>query len=116
MKLFLLFPSMIACTVIANLLMKLGAGDAPSPWMLGILSWRTCAGLMAFASSAIFYSEILKVSSLNIAQSYAAVQFIAVVLASALWLGEPIPGLRWGGIALITIGIVVIAISDESAR
>jgi drug/metabolite transporter (DMT)-like permease len=48
---------------------------------------------------------------LNVAQSFAALQFVAVILASAWFLGEPISGVRWLGIALIIAGILTVGIS-----
>ena len=50
---------------------------------------------------------------LNIAQSFAAIQFIAVILASTLVLSEPIAIPRWIGIALIAIGIVIVGLTAD---
>jgi hypothetical protein len=55
----------------------------------------------------LFYARVLRLLPLNVAQSYAAAQFIAVILASKLILGEPIPLARWAGISLIAAGIIV---------
>jgi uncharacterized membrane protein len=55
----------------------------------------------------------LRVPPLNVAQSYAAAQFVAVILASAILLGESIIVMRWLGIILITAGILVVAISRD---
>jgi undecaprenyl phosphate-alpha-L-ara4N flippase subunit ArnE len=46
---------------------------------------------------------------LNLAVGLASGQFVAVVLAAAVVLGEPISALRWAGMALIAAGIGVIA-------
>jgi undecaprenyl phosphate-alpha-L-ara4N flippase subunit ArnE len=74
-----LLVAMISCTVLANLLMKLGADDASSGTLLGFMSWRTFAGLAAFG----FAAAALRFLPLNAAQSYAAAQFVAVILASS---------------------------------
>jgi len=108
-KATLLLLAMIACTVTANLLLKLGSGDVRSPLLLGLLSARTALGLGVFGCAGLFYSWALRFLPLNVAQSYAAAQFIAVIIASRLMLGEPIPLTRWAGIAMIALGIVVIA-------
>lgn len=107
---------MITCTVIANVLMKIGSADSPSPWLLGAASWRTLLGLISFGSAALFYSAILRSTPLNLAQSLAAGQFVAVILVSNLWLGEPIQLSRWIGIALITVGILVVSASAGEIR
>ena len=112
MKAALPLLAMIGCTVVANLLMKLGSQDAPSPLLLGLLSWRTAGGLVAFGCAGLFYAAALRFLPLNVAQSYAAIQFTAVIIASRLVLGEPIALLRWGGISMITLGIIVVAFSE----
>jgi multidrug transporter EmrE-like cation transporter len=101
--------TMIGCTVVANLLLKAGSGDAPSPVLLGIFSWRTIGGLAAFACAGLVYTRVLRFLPLNVAQSYAAAQFVAVILGSRLVLGEAIPAARWLGISMIVLGILVVA-------
>ena len=104
--------AMILCTVIANLGMKLGSRDDPSPLLLGLMSWRTALGLLTFGVAGLCYAAVLKSLPLNIAQSFAAFQFVAVIVSARLVLGEPIPSARWVGISLIMAGILVVA-SDE---
>jgi multidrug transporter EmrE-like cation transporter len=101
--------AMILCTVAANLLMKLGSQDAPSPLLLGLFSWRTASGLAAFGCAGLFYAAALRYLPLNVAQSYAAAQFVAVILASKLVLGEAVPLGRWFGISMIMGGILIVA-------
>lgn len=110
----LLLAAMISCTVVANLLMKLGAGDETSAALLGILSWRTLIGLSSFASAAVLYSIVLKTLPLNLAQAYAAAQFVAVICAAAFLLGEPISLVRWVGIACIALGITIVATTSQA--
>src|SRR5258706_157654 len=82
---------MIACTVIGNIFMKLGASVpfAERP-LFGIVAWQSCAGVAVFAAAVIIYSIVLQWMPLNVAQSFAAFQFVAVIVASARFLGEPI--------------------------
>lgn len=107
-----LLLAMIGCTVVANLLMKMGHTDRPNPLLLNVISTRTLLGLVAFGCAAVLYTLILKVLPLNVAQSFAAVQFVAVICAATLILGEPIGIGRWMGIALIAAGIFVVALSN----
>lgn len=113
MKTAFLLVAMISCTVVANLLMKLGAEEAPTRVLLGFMSWRTFAGLAAFGCAGLFYAVALRFLPLNVAQSYAAAQFVAVILASRLVLGEPIVIERWIGISLISGGIIVVAATQN---
>lgn len=112
---FLLFVGMITGMVSANLLLKTGAtsggyrlfgfGPALNGYVLG--------SLFAFAASFGFYFLILRTTPLNVAQSLAAAQFVAIILAANLVLGEPIGLLRAAGIALITIGIILVGLSTN---
>ena len=112
MRIVLAFALMIACTVVGNIFMKLGASvplaDRP---LFGILAWQSCAGIAVFAAAVVIYSIVLQWMPLNVAQSFAAFQFVAVIVASAWFLGEPISGARWLGIVLIVAGIIAIGMS-----
>lgn len=113
MKILAAFVIMICLTVTANLLLKTGAmaaGVASGHW-IGLLNWRVVAGLGSFALGAFFYVVILTRLPLNVAQSFAALQFVAVILAASLILGEPIGLLRWAGILLICGGIFLVGLS-----
>jgi len=105
--------AVIGCTVIANLLMKAGTNDVPSPVLLGFMSWRTAWGLAAFACGGLFYARALRFLPLNVAQSVGAVQYVAVILASRLILGEAIPLARWVGISMILTGVLVVAAYEQ---
>lgn len=111
MKIALTFLTMIACTVVANLLMKIGASgmDAGAAgFMARLFSWRVMLGLSVFGASAMLYLLILSWIPLSVAQSFAAAQFIAVILASWIILAEPIAAMQWLGMGLIAIGIAVV--------
>ncbi len=108
-----LFAVMMLLTVTANLLLKWGtvAPGAGSGHWLALLNWRVAAGLASFGLGAAFYVVILTKLPLNVAQSFAAFQFVAVILAAWLILGEPISLLRAAGMALICGGIFLVGVS-----
>jgi undecaprenyl phosphate-alpha-L-ara4N flippase subunit ArnE len=110
-KLGLTFVTMIGLTVVANLLVKLGAvsGGTGVGFMSALFNWQTLCGLASFGLAALVYVLVLRSLPLNIAQSFASAQFIAVILASAVILSEPIGALQWLGIALIASGITIVA-------
>jgi multidrug transporter EmrE-like cation transporter len=112
MRWFPALVAMIACTVAANLVMKLGSKDPTSPLLLGLMSWRTAFGLMIFGAAGLSYALVLRWLPLNVALSYAAVQYVAVILAARILLGEPIAPARWIGISLIALGIMVVAVHE----
>ena len=107
MKLVLAYMAMISFTVAGNLLLKTGA-TAYSGVLWNLLNWRVAAGLATFALGAVFYVLILTRLPLNVAQSFAALQFVAVVVASLVVLHEPIGTLRWIGIGFIVVGILLV--------
>jgi undecaprenyl phosphate-alpha-L-ara4N flippase subunit ArnE len=72
------------------------------------VDWRVLAGLALYGCAGIAYAWLLQWLPLNVAQSFAAAQYVAVIIASALLLSEEISLARWIGIALIAIGIVVV--------
>jgi multidrug transporter EmrE-like cation transporter len=114
MKTTLLVVAMITCTVVANLLLKLGAAAgaaAGAAWWA--LNWRIAAGFASFGAALLIYTVVLRTLPLNVAQSFTSAQFIGTIVASALVLSEPITGIRWVGIALIAAGIAVVGWSSS---
>ena len=111
MQLVFGFTLMIGLTVAANLLLKIAAGRDDLPSIFGLINVYTVFGFVAYSCAGIVYAWLLKSLPLNIAQSFSAAQFVAVIIASAVVLFEPIGLLRWLGIGLIATGIIVVACS-----
>jgi drug/metabolite transporter (DMT)-like permease len=108
------FALMIGFTVAANVFLKAGAVVPTAERTIpGVCDWRTLIGFAFFGTSAIIYSGVLQSMPLNMAQSIAASQFVAVILASAVILAEPIPPLRLLGILLIVAGVAVVSVSGK---
>jgi drug/metabolite transporter (DMT)-like permease len=106
------FAAMIAFTVAANLMLKLGAGvPEPQRVFFGLIGWKSAAGLALFGCGGIVYALLLRRVPLNIAVSFTAAQFVGVILAASLVLGEPISPARWLGIACICFGIFVVGVT-----
>jgi undecaprenyl phosphate-alpha-L-ara4N flippase subunit ArnE len=104
---------MIALTVTANIMMKIGASVPAVERPIFGIAWQSCLGVSAFGGAAVIYAWILQWLPLNVAQSFTSLQFVAVILAATLILGEPISAARWVGIGLIAVGIVVVSLSGE---
>jgi drug/metabolite transporter (DMT)-like permease len=106
------FAAMIAFTVAANLMLKLGAGVPEAQRVLfGLIGWKSGAGLFLFGCGGIVYAILLRRVPLNVAVSFTAAQFVGVILAASLVLGEPISPARWLGIACICFGIFVVGLT-----
>jgi multidrug transporter EmrE-like cation transporter len=113
MLIYVLIIAAISCTVIGNLLLKIGAGKPGifDIWPLNIINLYVIGGIISFATGLLFYTLVLKKLPLNIAQSIFSVQFVFVILAANFFLDEPIQLLRWVGIAIVAIGLFVISLT-----
>src|SRR4051794_19195099 len=103
---------MVSFTVAANLMLKLGAMEPPAARVVfGIMGWKSLAGLCLFGCAGLIYAVMLRFVALNVAQVFAAMQFVGVILAAWLVLAEPISLPRWIGIALTCTGILMVALT-----
>ena len=109
------FAAMISLTVAANLMLKLGAGVSRAEQIVfGLLGWKSVAGLALFGCSGLLYAFLLRRVPLNIAQTFTSAQFVGVVIAAALILGEPISPMRWLGIGCICFGILLVGLTAHA--
>ena len=107
--------AMMVATVAANVLLKLGAAKvtpAGGPW--GWLQPEIAASAACFAMAFALYIWVLRHLPLNVAQSLFALQFVGVILAAALILAEPITPLRWVGVGVIALGVLIVAWSNAA--
>ena len=102
-------------TVTANLSLKLAAqsGGIGTVWPLSILNMRVLVAAGAFAMAFIFYTMLLRRLPLSLAQAVISIQFILVILAANVLLSEPIGTVRWIGIGLMAIGLLIIGLSPD---
>ncbi len=108
-RMILMIVLMVAFSVTANLLLKADTLITGQDLKLfGIWGWRTIAGAANFALAFLCYTMLLRYVPLSVAQSFAALQFVAIILASRLVLGEDIGLMRWMGIATIVAGIAIV--------
>ena len=112
----LLIAASVGFTVTANLTLKIasrgaGIGDW---WPLSIINSRVVMAAAAFAMAFVFYTMLLKRLPLSLAQSVISAQFVIVILAANVLLGETVGTVRWLGIALVAAGLVVIGFSPGS--
>lgn len=106
MKVVLSLIGMLGFTVAANLLLKTSATGSLS--MGSVLQWRVIFAMTCFGLSVCFYFALMHWLPLNIATSFAGVQYVGVVIAAWLVLGERITPGQWMGMLLIFTGIGLI--------
>jgi undecaprenyl phosphate-alpha-L-ara4N flippase subunit ArnF len=100
----------------SEVLLKMGVDDtqdlhsAPS-WaeFQGLVSGWIWAGILCYIVSFVFWLKVLKILPLNIAFNLVNIEHIFVPLASYLFLGEMISPMRAAGIAVVLLGVLVIA-------
>ncbi len=67
------------------------------------------AGLVLFGLSAVVWLAVLSRASLSYAYPFAATTYVLILLFDRLILHETVTAARWGGVALIVAGIVLVA-------
>ncbi|HZM16053.1 MAG TPA: EamA family transporter [Candidatus Krumholzibacteria bacterium] len=119
---FVLGALFVLATACANVLQKkamqgLGEVTVPSVEALRrlLVSPHLWGGLGCWALALVSYMIILSRVPLNVATSIASLSFVAVLLASRLVLGEPIPPLRILGFACILVGMSIVAYTQRGS-
>jgi drug/metabolite transporter (DMT)-like permease len=67
------------------------------------------SGLALFALSAGVWVLVLSRASLSFAYPFASLTYILILVFDRFILHEQVPPLRWGGVAAIVVGIVLVA-------
>jgi drug/metabolite transporter (DMT)-like permease len=70
-------------------------------------------GLFLYACGALAWIAVLRRMDLSYAYPFLALNFVLITLVSRFFLGEDVPLLRWAGIAVICVGILVVARSGQ---
>jgi drug/metabolite transporter (DMT)-like permease len=96
----------------AQIFIKIGTGHAPDQPMLSIATLTSGAmwlGIVAMVVALVSWLYALRSVPLTIAFTLAAGTQVIVPLGCWIFLGEQISPLRWGGIFLVTFGILLVA-------
>jgi drug/metabolite transporter (DMT)-like permease len=106
----------VACVFVSELLLKRGATDVAAPG--SAFSWTGINGLasplvwwaiLLIVASFISWLYVLRYIPLSVAYPLSRVVDILVPLGCWIFLGEMISALRWCGIALVVIGLALVA-------
>ena len=102
-----------SCTVAGNLILKVGTGrkGIGSVWPFTIVNGQVVLAAGAFVFALLFYAMLLKRLPLSLAQAIMSMQFVLVILAANLLLGESIGWMRWLGITVIAVGLIIVGVS-----
>jgi undecaprenyl phosphate-alpha-L-ara4N flippase subunit ArnF len=106
----------VACVFVSELLLKRGATDVADPdsafsWtgINGLASPLVWWAILLIVASFISWLYVLRYIPLNVAYPLSRVVDILVPLGCWIFLGEMISALRWFGIALVVIGLAIVA-------
>lgn len=114
-----LWALLIGSESVAQLAMKIGSNGLDQlPMGLGWLQAALSSpGVLVAVACYVFsfftWMMILRLTHLSKAFPLSSVVFVAVMLGSWLGLGEPVSGLHWLGVAVIVVGIGVLAEGGE---
>ncbi|MFW5846815.1 MAG: EamA family transporter [Nanoarchaeota archaeon] len=77
----------------------------PLTW---IYNWYFIVGILLYGSSAVLFIWSLKHGNLSILYPVIATSYIWVSLLAIFFLKEPFPPIKWLGIILIILGVIII--------
>lgn len=78
-----------------------------------VMSPLVLLGLFLYACGALAWIAVLRRMDLSYAYPFLALNFVLITLVSRFFLGEDVPLLRWMGIGVICMGILVVARSGQ---
>ena len=91
-----------------------GGGLPSGAGLAGLLAFivrspAILGGLLLYGIGALAWVVVLSRLDLSLAYPFLALNFVFVVAVSRFVLGEPVPWLRWVGVGVICVGILVVA-------
>lgn len=116
----LIFIFGIALGAFGGILMKLGA-DGLGPVQINSIhqlfdflfrlftNLTALAGIMLYFLSAVTWAYLLTKLDISYVQPILALTYVATPILAILLLGEQVPPLRWVGIAIIILGVYIVA-------
>jgi drug/metabolite transporter (DMT)-like permease len=99
---------------LSQVLQKLGAARlegrrTPREWLLALASPALIGAIVALLAGTALWLTVLYRMDVSRAFPFLSLGTVGVVAASRLWLGEPVSARRWLGVALIALGIALVA-------
>lgn len=115
MPAILVILASVACSSLAHFVLKLGAnalaGHVVGKGMLIAAlgnGWLWLGGALHVSALALWIVALSR-SDLSFAYPFIALGFVATTLAGAWLLHEPVSAMRWGGVGMIVLGVVLVA-------
>ena len=102
----------VLLSAVAQILFKVGSDQTPGGSLLGFASLKSGViwlGIGCMIGSLLVWLQALRSLPLIIAFNLAAATQVVVPLGCWLFLGEEVSVLRWIGVFVVTVGVVIIA-------
>lgn len=97
----------IVVSMVGQTLLKAGAGSIT---FLGqATDWRTLLGFCLYGGAALLYIVALRRIPMSVALPCTAISYVAAAFIGHFGFAEPLGTLRIGGIALISVGVILLA-------
>lgn len=119
MKQLILLLVTITLNVVGQMMMKRGmssvgviSGDLATmgnTLMRAFVNPFVVAGVAAYAFSSIFWLVLLSRVDLSYAYPALSLGYVLITLVSAFVLGEQVSALRWAGVFVICLGVIIIS-------
>jgi drug/metabolite transporter (DMT)-like permease len=75
-----------------------------------LTNWKLIIGLVLYGVATVLFTVALKHGDLSLLYPVIATSYIWVALFSILFLHETFPAYKWGGMALLLLGVIVIVV------
>ena len=109
----MLYWAVLAAAIVTSMagqtLLKAGSGAAD--FVAQLFDWRTMAGLVLYGGAALLYIVALRKIAMSVALPCTAVSYVAAALIGHYVFHEPLGDAHIGAIALISAGVVVLALA-----
>lgn len=119
MKQLILLLVTVSLNVLGQLMMKRGmssvgaiSGDLSimvQSIAKAFLNPYVVAGVAAYGFSSIFWLVLLSRVDLSYAYPALSLGYVLITLVSAIFLGEQVSALRWAGVFVICVGVIMIS-------
>lgn len=107
----------VALGAVGQILLKVGmdtvsdSASAVGKLIQAFQCGKVITGFLCYGVSSLLWLLVIQRVDLSYAYPMIALSYVAVVFLSWKFLGEHVPGLRLGGLALIAIGVVLVGIA-----
>jgi multidrug transporter EmrE-like cation transporter len=105
---WIMLATAIATTIAGQTLLKAGA-SVPN-FIAQLFDLRTLAGFVLYGGAAVLYIVALRRIALSVALPCTAASYIAAAVIGHFVFAEPLGPARIGGIGLICLGVVLLAV------